>query len=209
MTNTSPGMGRTRRDPLAIAVPVAMVALLVVLTTPCRSTAHEYWLAPSTYRATVGDTVTVGAWAGTGFRGERKAYAPSRVRRFERFGPARMDLADTNRQGKTVWARFAVGRGGTLVAYESDFAHIELPAAEFDRYLAAEGLNGPLTARRADTLAARVRERYARCPKTWIAGEDTAAAMVPRGLTLEIAPAILRTLGVAPPSYMVDTRIAA
>jgi hypothetical protein len=27
--------------------------------------------------------------------------------------------------------------------------------------------------------------------------------------TLEIAPAILRTLGIEPPSYMVDTRLAA
>jgi hypothetical protein len=35
------------------------------------------------------------------------------------------------------------------------------------------------------------------------------AAMRAAVSTLEIAPAILRTLGVQPPSYMVDTRIAA
>jgi hypothetical protein len=40
-------------------------------------------------------------------------------------------------------------------------------------------------------------------------GAAKAAAARPEVSTLEIAPAILRSLGVTPPSYMVDTRIAA
>jgi uncharacterized GH25 family protein len=175
------------RDPVMSARDVA-AAMLILLAVSVPAHAHEYWLAPSAYRAAAGDTVTIGAWVGTGFRGERKAYAPSRVRRFERYGPSRTNLADTTHQGDTVWARFVAGRGGTLVAYESNFAHLEMPAGDFDRYLEEEGLNGPRATRRADTLAAPVRERYARCPKTWIAGADTTAASVPRGLTLEIVP---------------------
>ena len=44
--------------------------------------AHEFWLSPSRYRAMAGDTIEVSAHIGTGFRGDLKPYAASRVVRF-------------------------------------------------------------------------------------------------------------------------------
>src|SRR5262245_5052315 len=44
--------------------------------------AHEFWIAPSRYDATRGAPVTLGAVAGTGFRGERKPWSPDHAVRW-------------------------------------------------------------------------------------------------------------------------------
>src|SRR6185503_16481875 len=73
-------------------------------------------------------------------------------------------------------------------------ADIELPAAEFDRYLETEGLKGPRDTRAKLGIGAGPgRERYARCPKAWIAGVTPGAAATARamravGLPIEIVP---------------------
>ena len=156
---------------------------------PPAAAAHEFWLAPSSYRAAAGDTVAIAAFVGTGFRGERKPYATTRALRFELNGPRTLDLRPAGMNGDLTFARFvAADGGGCLVAYESDFVPIELGAAEFDRYLALEGLDGPLKAR-AKLGGGPGRERYARCPKTWISGRETSRLTRPAGLTLELVPA--------------------
>jgi len=151
--------------------------------------AHEFWLSPSTYRAAAGDTVAISAWVGTGFRGEVRPYAPSRASRFLLRANRMTDLTPLGRNGDTVMARFAApDPGGALVAYESSFAEIQLPATEFDAYLSLEGLDGPRAARHRARSTAAVRERYARCPKTWIGGRDTTRVTQPTGLTFELVP---------------------
>ena len=161
--------------------------LLTLAAPPAR--AHEYWLAPEAWRALPGDTVRFGALAGEGFTGERKPYSPARTVRL-RAGAARpLDLAPVAVAGDSVWARFAPGdRGGLLLAYQSNFAHITLDAATFDRYLADEGLMGPLATRRAAGDTVPGRERYRRCAKAWLAGDSAARATRPLGLPLEIVP---------------------
>lgn len=175
------------------AAAAALVAWLgVVAARPLG--AHEYWLAPSRYLGGSGDTVEVRAYAGTGFRGESKPWAAPRALRFTLRGPRELDLTRAAMNGDPVWARFVVAdRSGALLAYVSSFARIELPAAEFDAYLAAEGLDGPLAARRARGGPAPGRERYARCAKSWVAGEAADAAaqarlLAPVGMPLEIVP---------------------
>jgi uncharacterized GH25 family protein len=172
---------------------VAAIALLAppsVLVAAAPAAGHEYWLSPSSYRTAAGDTLAIRALVGTGFRGEPRPYAPSRVRRFTLTASRTIDLASHGRNGDLEWARFALpDAGGALFAYESDFAPITLPAAEFDDYLALEGLSGPLAARaRLGANAGPGRERYARCPKTWIAGTTPSRASRPAGLSLEIVP---------------------
>lgn len=167
--------------------PVALLITLIALAAPAH--AHEYWLAPSAFRAGPGDTVAIGALAGEGFAGERKGFAPARVVRWRVRGGRELDLTPVATGGDTTWARFAPSDGGgTAFAYESDFASITLDAATFDRYLASEGLDGPLATRRAraDTLPGR--ERYRRCAKSWLAGDDVRRAMEPFGLPCEIVP---------------------
>src|SRR5262245_47736578 len=103
---------------------------------------HEYWLTLSRWAAAPGDTVAARAVVGTGFRGERRPFAAARcVRLVARTGQT-LDLSRGATDGGLVWARLAgVDSGGAMLGYESNYTSIELPAAEFDEYLALEGLD--------------------------------------------------------------------
>lgn len=166
----------------------AGITLLLLASLAAPAAAHEFWLAPSTYAAARGDTVQVRAFVGTGFRGELKPFAASRVVRFALRVAGDHDLARAARNGDAVMARFVTAdAGGALVAYQSGFAEIELDAPTFERYLVEEGLDAA-RARRARRSTAAARERYARCPKTWVAGSDPSRVTRPLGLTYELVP---------------------
>jgi uncharacterized GH25 family protein len=159
--------------------------------------AHEYWLAPARYHAAAGERNSVSAFVGTGFRGEPKPYATTRSLRLVLAAARTVDLSRAAVNGELTFATFEMPDGdGALVAYQSNFATIEMPAAEFDAYLELEGLAGPLAARtKLGSAAGPGRERYARCPKTWIAGAGRGTnatggrrALKPVGLPIEIVP---------------------
>jgi uncharacterized GH25 family protein len=177
--------------PFALPLLAASVTGVVLgAAVPCG--AHEFWLAPSSYRAATGDSLAVGAFVGTGFRGEARPWAAHRVRRFFARDAAPLDLARVASGGSSTWARWTARDGeGVLVAQASDFLPIELPAAEFERYLALEGLEAVSRSRaQAGRGATPGRERYRRSSKLWIAGTrgSTARATVALGLPLEIVP---------------------
>jgi len=181
--------------PRPLFLPVLLCAPLVHAAGPVM--AHEYWLAPSTFQAGAGDTVLVGALAGEGFVGERKFFSPGRAVRWLVRAHRELDLKPVAHGGDTTWARFApVDRGGLLFGYQSDFATITLDAATFEGYLSAEGLDGPLAARRDRGDTGPGRERYRRCAKSWLAGTDARRATRPLGLPCEILP--LSVPGAAP-----------
>ena len=168
---------------------LASLLLLAGALPAADARAHEFWLTPSRYRAGAGDTIEVSAHIGTGFRGEVKPYAASRVVRFSLRHARTIDIAGLARNGDAVMARFLMpDQGGALLAYEGNFADIELPAAQFEAYLALEGLDGPLAQRRRTGSSAPGRERYARCGKTWISGADAKRLLTPVGLTYELTP---------------------
>jgi len=169
--------------------PLAL-ALLAGLVSATPALAHEFWLSPSTYRPLAGDVVSVSMVVGTGFRGEVKPYATPRTVRFVLRGAKENDMSGLSTNGDPVSARFRVGGGeGQLLAYESNFASIELPAHEFDAYLKTEGLDGPLASRtRLGAAEGPGRERYARCPKAWIGSGSENRATAPVGMTMEIVP---------------------
>ena len=171
-------------------LPPLLVGLLAGVASAVPASAHEYWLAPSAYRAHAGDTVRVAAWVGTGFRGELKPYAPTRAVSLVARQAVSEDLRPTSVNGDDVFGRFVLrDAGGAVVAYESNFVPIELDAIAFDQYLELEGLDGPLAYReRLGPREGPGRERYARCPKTWIAGSDPKRLMAPIGLTIELVP---------------------
>ena len=157
---------------------------------PRAAGAHEFWLSPSSYRQSKGDTLEIAAFVGTGFRGEGSPYAAPRTRSFELLGAKMLDLRPATLNGELVFARFiAADAGGALVAYESGFTRLTLPASDFDRYLELEGLTQPRAARaKLGAGAGDGRERYARCAKTWIGGGDGRRALRAAGLTLEVVP---------------------
>src|SRR3954466_5127649 len=74
--------------------------------------AHQYWLAPTHYDPSPGVAVEVGAFAGTGFRGEPKPWSPARVLRFVARTSKLIDISRGASPGSTTWARFAPADGG-------------------------------------------------------------------------------------------------
>ncbi len=166
------------------------IVLLAVVLWVQPASAHEYWISPSTWRCAPGDTIAVRVFVGTGFRGELKPWAPKRAVRFTFESARSIDLLPVGINGETVWARInPVDSKGAVVCYESNSTFIELPAADFDRYLKLEGLAGPLAARaRLGAALKPGRELYRRSCKAWIAGDDATRITRPYGLPLEIVP---------------------
>jgi len=179
-------------NPIARTVRNAWLPLLLLAGAPHGAAAHEFWIAPTRYEATPGTPVELAACAGTGFRGERKPWSPDHAVRFTLRPAKSIDLTRAASPGDVVWTRFApTDGGGAMVAFESTFLPIELPAAQFDAYLAAEGLDDALAARKHAASAAPGRERYRRCAKAWLAGSDAKRATEPSGLSLEVVPEVV------------------
>jgi len=168
-----------------LAAPILAIGVLIAGP----AWAHEYWLAPSTFRAGPADTVTVGALAGEGFAGERKLFTPGRTIRWRVRAGRDLDLMPASNPDDTLWVRFTPGdRGGLLFAYESNFASLTLDGGSFDRYLEEEGLDGPRQTRRARGDSGPGRERYRRCAKSYLPGNDSRRALEPLGMPCEIVP---------------------
>ncbi|HTR96614.1 MAG TPA: DUF4198 domain-containing protein [Candidatus Acidoferrales bacterium] len=164
---------------------VVLAAAAIARSAP----AHEYWLSPSRFNVAPSETVTVAAFSGTGFRGEPRPWAPERCVRFVLAEAGNRDLAPLARRGAIEWARCVPSdEGGALLAYQSNWARIELPAGRFESYLAEEGLDDALAARRREQTTAPGRERYRRCCKAYLAGLDATRSTRVLGLPLEIVP---------------------
>jgi len=163
--------------------------LCAALLLPTCAWAHEYWLTLDRWQVPAGQEVTLSALSGTGFRGERKPYAPDRVVKLVARTGVLLDLRPNGESGEMAWARFSPSDdGGAMFGYQSTFVPIELPAAQFDAYLKDEGLDAPFATRRAAHATNPGRERYRRCAKAWLTGDDVTRATRPLGLSLEIVP---------------------
>ncbi len=169
---------------------------------------HEFWLQPKRYFAGRDEAVTIGAFVGSGFRGEAWAYDPSRAVKLELHAGGRVaDLKSAATPGDAVLARVVMADDrGAVVVYESNFAHIELPADRFDAYLRDEGLDAVLAARALEGRSAGPgRERYRRCVKTWIQGSHGTRFRMPAlGLPLEI---VLRSDPNSSPQVEIEVRV--
>ena len=167
------------------------LSLFIAITFPLsQAIAHEYWLTPSAYSASSGETVSVQAFVGSDFKGELRPFATTRTVRLEVQTKERKDVKSAAINGDSTLTNLTLGDdGGAVVAFETNFVPIELPPERFDDYLRQEGLDGPLKARQAlGAKAGPGRERYARCAKTWIAGGDEARLKKAFGMPLEIIP---------------------
>jgi len=174
-------------------VPLALLSAVLVAGA---AHAHQYWLTVSDHAPQPGETVVIGACSGTGFRGEARPWAADRCVDFSYTTFRRFALTPYTGEGDIVWGeQAAMDTLGTWVQYQSNFASIELPAAEFDDYLAQEGLDGPRAARGQLAQPTAGRERYRRCCKAWLRGFDTRRAIQPLGQPLELVPRSLPGAG--------------
>lgn len=151
--------------------------------------AHQFWLNVSDHAPRCGESVTVGALSGTGFQGEARPWSNERSVEFAWTTSRRVEVAPRAEDGETRWASLAFeDTAGAWVQYQSTFASIDLPADEFDAYLAEEGLDQPLAARKGMNPRPAGRERYRRCCKAWLDGGDERRASRPLGQPLELVP---------------------
>lgn len=152
--------------------------------------AHEFWLAPSRYATRSGVSVEVRVHVGDGFFGPVQGFPADRVVRFEARMGKTFPLESYTRKGSLVWARIVPSdEGGLLVSYQSGFVKTELPGPKFEAYLEEDGLDSALELRRESKATGPGVERYRRCAKTWVDGDDVTRVTKPVGLPLEIVPA--------------------
>ena len=172
---------------------------LLLLLLPALTLAHEFWLAPATYRVAVGAPVPVRLLVGMDFVGETWARPTRKVQRLVRLGPG--GATDTTDLRPALLADSAApplrcpAPGTHLVVLTSHEAFLELPGAQFTDYLKEEGLDQLLLRRKeAGQTGKPGREAYRRCAKTLLLAGRSASAPADTlyrrvlGLPLELVP---------------------
>ena len=156
-----------------------LLHIVVVVCAAVSASAHDFWLEPSTFRPSAGETVSIKLLVGENLAGEQLPRRPQRIRRFV----AVMDGGETAVIGDAgddpAGSFTAPGAGLTRVIYESKPSTVTLSAAKFEAYLREEGLERiiRLRAERGETKKAG-REIFSRSSKTLIgSGPDHANAL--------------------------------
>lgn len=141
---------------------------------PC-AVAHDFWIEASSYRPAKNDLVTLDLKVGEHFAGESVARNPERIVRFVALAADGKDetiLGVDGRAPAGMWR--PKGDGLFVVGYRSNSTRIELEAAKFEAYLAAEGLDPVLAARKASNSGAKPGlELYSRSVKTLVCVGET------------------------------------
>jgi len=154
---------------------------------PAGAHAHEFWVEPSTFTVPVGGRVAARLCVGDGYEGWSLARNTQRIEKFVAAGPSGVQpLLGLDGSDPAGIARLTAP-GGYVIAYRSNRAFTELPADEFDEYLADKGLE-KIAAQREQTGAGRgkVREAYSRHSKALIRVGDAAGKLVDRPMNLRL-----------------------
>ncbi len=146
----------------------ALIVGGVLLCLSLLSQAHEFWLQTGKYRYQVGEELQVAFMVGENFQGEPWDLNRHKVERLEiHTGATVKRLEKQVVQSKTKNLTYKFDREGThLVALESNFATIELPAETFNKYLEEDGLENIMEERkRAGRMNEGAKEFYKRYAK--------------------------------------------
>jgi hypothetical protein len=173
-------------------------AALIALT--AAAVAHDFWLEPATLRPEVGERIEVRLVVGEHFVGDPVARQEQRIVSFVATDPGGRTEKVLGRDGRApagIWR--ASEPGLHVIGYQSNGTAIELEAAKFESYLAAEGLESVALERKARGESARPgRESYARCAKSFVVATGDAAPKPNQragwdralGFPLEIVPEV-------------------
>jgi uncharacterized GH25 family protein len=154
--------------------------------------AHDFWLAPSSFRPKAGDEVSVRLLVGEDLTGESRKREEARIESFEARGPGDVAIPVGGRTGDDPAGRVKLPADGTwVVGFRSKPTAITVDARKFEDYLRHEGLDR--IAQERERLGERERtgqELYARCAKAilCVGTGDPGEAGRRLGLRLEIVP---------------------
>ena len=151
--------------------------------------AHEFWVEPADFTHELGGRLGIRLCVGDGFEGWSLARNAQRIEMFVAAGPAgEQPIVGLDGSEPAGVARFTAP-GGYVIAYRSNRAFTEMPAAKFDEYLKDKGLE-KIIALRGKLSADQqiVHEAYSRNSKALISVGNVDGSVVDRrmGLRLEV-----------------------
>jgi Domain of unknown function (DUF4198) len=167
------------------AVGLAAAVLILAARPLC---AHDFWILPGTFTPEVGVSVPLRLRVGDRLRGEPVLADVKQIERFFAVGPTRDALVGI-RQGSEVAGYVRIDAPGLwIVGYRNRPSPISLPAEQFERYLADEGLERIVDARGAHgENGLPGREIFSRCAKSLLeAGPAVEGHDRQLGLRLEL-----------------------
>jgi uncharacterized GH25 family protein len=150
-----------------------LVVAALVVAWPAH--AHDFFLAPSAHRVTVGDPVSVVMRVGSELEMDELPRSNRRIVRFEAHLGDHVKPVE-GKHGESPAGRIAFDAPGVAtIVYQSSHTDIELDGPKFEHYLVEEGLED-IAAERAKlgVTASQGRESYARYAKALITVGDGA-----------------------------------
>jgi uncharacterized GH25 family protein len=173
-------------------IALALFVALFVLATSGVVRAHDFWIEPSDFRPEPRARVALRLRVGEHFRGDPVPLNPPLVKEF---------VVVTDAGAQPIAGRLGAEPAGTVeieqagvavIGYRSLPQRVELPAADFERYLGTEGLEAVIRTRAArGESAAPGREIFSRAAKALLAvggGRPASGHDRVLGFTLELIP---------------------
>ena len=165
------------------------LAFAAALASCAPAFAHDFWIEPSSFRPPPGSELAVSLRVGEHFRGDPVPRADPRIVRFV-LASAAGDAPIGGLPATDPAGLINVGSPGfATIGYRSSRTPITLEAEKFEKYLADEGLDHVLLARKTRSEQAKPgSEVYSRCAKSLIAVGGTGDTGFDRalGFTLEV-----------------------
>ena len=164
--------------------PLAVVACLF-LAPPLSG--HDLWIEPASFRAAAGSDLDLSVRVGERFAGAAVRLDPGKIVRLVRSGPDGTFDLEPAATGDPAARTGPLAAGAHVLAYEGGPFRHDMPADAFSKYLAEEGLDAVLAARRARGDERRPgRELYRRSVKALVVVGDAAGAPRDRALGLPL-----------------------
>jgi hypothetical protein len=177
--------------PTRFAGPAARLAALLLVFRAVAH-AHDFWIEPSQFQQPAGARATFRLRVGEHFRGDPVPFDPRRVQAFVVVTDGGTQPIGGRIGAEPAGAVELQATGLAVVGYRSTPQPVTLPAAEFERYLATEGLEAVISARAArGGSGADGREIFSRAAKAIVAvggGRPEAGHDRVLGFTLELVP---------------------
>lgn len=137
--------------------------------------AHDFWIEPLDFRPAAGTAVPLRLLVGEHFTGNASLYLPERFERYVQV-TAGGERPVAGRRGDDPAGSVVAAAGINIIGLHSKKFEVSFDSlAEFEKYLAAEGLERHLAlAERRWKLSRGILEIYSRCAKSFIRAGDPA-----------------------------------